>query len=77
MVRAFKTEMAIPQDAPLETAVDRLSGENVELRENAHELGSLVERGGMGSKQLAGLANTLSDIRRLAKDQAKGIQPTK
>jgi hypothetical protein len=77
MVRAFKTEMAIPQDAPLETAVDRLSGDNIELRENAHELGSLVERGGMGSKQLAGLASTLSDIRRLAKDQAKGIHTTK
>ena len=73
MVRAFKTEIGQPQDAPIDAALSRLTGEHEELRSQVRHLDSVIERGAVTPKQLVELATALSEVRRLIRDQAKGI----
>lgn len=72
LVRAFKADIGLPQEEPLEAALDRLSEENTELRGKARELQPALESGKMDKVQLMQLTKLLADVRKLIRDEARG-----
>ena len=72
LIKAFRTEIGLPPDAPLETAVDRLSVDDEELRERARGIWPAVEKRSLNATQLTELAALLAEIRNRIRDEARG-----
>jgi hypothetical protein len=72
LIKAFRTEMGLQHDAPIEAALDRLSGGSANLRERARGIWPTVERGSLNTTQLIELGSVLAAIRVRIREETRG-----